>query len=67
LIPARTTTLASRDALHFSALTDRFIQNRAGDRHHRVRTDRIDADGKLTLRHCGRLHHIGIGRDRTGT
>jgi hypothetical protein len=41
--------------------------DRAGDRHHRVRTDRIDADGKLTLRHCGRLHHIGIGRDRART
>ena len=37
------------------------------DRHHRVRSDRIDADGKLTLRHCGRLHHIGIGRDRART
>ena len=28
----------------------------------RVRQDRIDNDGKLTLRHAGRLHHIGIGR-----
>jgi hypothetical protein len=32
-----------------------------------VRTDRIDRDGKLTLRHAGRLHHIGIGRDHAGT
>lgn len=30
----------------------------------RVRHDRIDAYGKLTLRHEGRLHHIGIGIDR---
>ena len=36
--------------------------NRAGDTHDRVRTDRVDADGKLTLRVNGKLHHIGIGR-----
>jgi hypothetical protein len=27
----------------------------------RVRRDRIDNDGKLTLRHRTRLHHIGVG------
>ena len=32
----------------------------------RLRTDRVDRDGKLTLRHAGRLHHIGIGRDHAG-
>ena len=33
----------------------------------RVRRDRIDNSGVVTLRHDGRLHHIGIGRthDRT--
>lgn len=30
--------------------------------HFRVRKDRVDRDGKLTLRHASRLHHIGIGR-----
>ncbi|MDQ4491363.1 IS481 family transposase [Sinomonas sp. ASV486] len=30
--------------------------------HFRVRTDRVDADGKVTLRHAGRLRHLGIGR-----
>lgn len=29
--------------------------------HFRVRTDKVDNDGKLTLRHNSRLHHIGIG------
>ena len=29
---------------------------------YRLRHDTIDADGKLTVRHAGRLHHIGIGR-----
>lgn len=28
----------------------------------RVRRDRIDAGGAVTLRHKGRLHHIGVGR-----
>ena len=41
--------------------------DRASDTHDRVRTDRIDADGKLTLRHHGRLHHIGIGRTHART
>ena len=36
--------------------------DRADDTHDRVRTDRVDADGKLTLRVNGKLHHIGIGR-----
>jgi transposase InsO family protein len=36
--------------------------DRAGDTHDRVRTDRVDSDGKLTLRVNGKLHHIGIGR-----
>lgn len=37
------------------------------DTHNRVRTDRIDQYGKLTLRHAGRLHHIGIGRTHART
>lgn len=35
--------------------------------HFRVRTDRVDRDGKLTLRHNSRLHHIGIGHRWAGT
>jgi transposase InsO family protein len=41
--------------------------DRAGDTHDRVRADRIDADGKVTLRHAGQLHHIGIGRTHART
>ena len=37
------------------------------DTHNRVRTDRVDQFGKLTLRHSGRLHHIGIGRTHAHT
>jgi transposase InsO family protein len=35
--------------------------------HYRVRTDRIDATGVITLRHNSRLHHIGLGRRLSGT
>jgi len=34
--------------------------------HYRVRHDTVDRDGKLTLRHNSRLHHIGIGRRHAG-
>jgi len=33
------------------------------DTHDRIRHDRIDNAGSVTLRVHGRLHHIGIGRD----
>ena len=32
----------------------------------RVRQDRIDKGGTVTLRHAGRLHHVGVGRDHGG-
>jgi hypothetical protein len=31
--------------------------------HYRVRHDVVDQLGKLTLRHAGQLHHLGVGRD----
>jgi integrase-like protein len=37
------------------------------DTHNRVRTDRVDQAGVITLRVAGRLHHIGVGRTYTGT
>jgi transposase InsO family protein len=37
------------------------------DTHDRVRRDRIDQAGVITLRVAGRLHHIGVGRTYTGT
>jgi transposase InsO family protein len=35
--------------------------------HFRVRRDRIDDSGVITLRHASRLHHIGLGRRWAGT
>ena len=37
------------------------------DTHDRVRHDTVDKAGSVTLRHGGRLHHIGIGRTYEGT
>ena len=37
------------------------------DTHYRVRHDRIDNGGTVTLRVDGRLHHIGIGRTHART
>ena len=35
--------------------------------HDRVRHDRVDKAGSVTLRHNSRLHHIGVGRTHAGT
>jgi transposase InsO family protein len=40
---------------------------READPHDRVRTDRIDDSGSVTIRHNGRLHHIGVGRTHART
>ncbi|MEU7909449.1 integrase core domain-containing protein [Microbispora bryophytorum] len=41
--------------------------SREGDTHTRVRQDRVDHTGVVTLRISGRLHHIGIGRTHART
>jgi transposase InsO family protein len=43
------------------------LGDRSADTHDRVRTDKIDQTGCVTLRVAGRLHHIGIGRTHAGT
>ena len=37
------------------------------DGHWRIRHDKIDSAGAVTLRHASRLHHIGIGARHAGT
>jgi transposase InsO family protein len=37
------------------------------DPHWRVRHDKVDRAGTVTLRHNSRLHHIGVGRRLAGT
>ena len=41
--------------------------SRDADTHDRVRHDRIDNSGVVTLRFAGRLHHIGVGRTHART
>jgi len=33
---------------------------------YRLRRDKIDRNGKITIRHKGRIHHIGLGRRHAG-
>jgi transposase InsO family protein len=60
-LPGRATPAGAYQARPKAAPTDR------RDTHDRVRHDRIDADGKVTLRVNGRLHHLGIGRTHART
>lgn len=41
--------------------------DRSSDTHQRLRRDRIDETGKITLRYQGRLYSIGIGRTHART
>ena len=41
--------------------------DRSDDTHWRVRHDRVDNAGRVTLRHDGRLHHIGLGYEYART
>lgn len=41
--------------------------DRSADTHDRVRRDRVDKAGKITLRYQGRLYSIGIGRTHART
>jgi len=41
--------------------------DRGADTHDRVRADIIGDTGTVTLRHGGRLHHIGVGRTHART
>ena len=41
--------------------------NRAADTHDRVRADTVGTTGTVTLRHHGRLYHIGVGRTHART
>ena len=34
--------------------------------HYRLRYDRLDTKGKMSLRRAGRMHHLGVGRAHAG-
>jgi transposase InsO family protein len=60
-LPHRATPTTSYNARPKAAPTGR------DDTHYRVRHDRVDGGGTVTLRVNGRLHHIGIGRTHART
>ncbi len=62
-LPHRATPAARYDTLPKALPT----ASRDPDTHDRIRHDRVDTTGCVTLRVAGRLHHIGIGRTHTGT
>ena len=35
--------------------------------HYRLRRDKVDITGVITLRHNSKLHHVGLGRKLIGT
>ncbi len=41
--------------------------DRSRETHYRVLNDKVDADGKLSLRLNGRMHHIGVGAEHART
>jgi transposase InsO family protein len=61
-LPSHTTPAAAYQARPKATPT-----SRQTDTHWRVRHDTVDTNGTVTLRHNGRLHHIGIGRTHTRT
>ena len=62
-LPHRATPAARYDTMPKALPGD----SRDPDTHDRIRHDRVDKAGSVTLRHNGRLHHIGIGRTYAGT
>jgi hypothetical protein len=65
--PHRSLPNRSTPATAYTARPKASPGDRAADTHDRVRADTIDANGTVTLRHGGKLYHIGIGRTYAGT
>jgi hypothetical protein len=62
-LPHRATPAALYDTLPKAMPGD----SRDPHTHDRIRHDRVDKSGSVTLRHSGRLHHLGVGRTHAGT
>jgi transposase InsO family protein len=63
--PHRARGLQTPKAAH-DALAKARPGSPVAETHFRVRTDKVDSCGKVTLRHGSRLFHIGIGRRHKG-
>jgi transposase InsO family protein len=60
--PHRSLAHRATPAIAYAARPKASPGDRSADTHDRVRTDRLDTNGTVTLRVHGKLHHIGIGR-----
>ena len=65
--PHRSLPHRATPATAYSARPKAAPGDRSRDAHARVRTDRVDAGGKVTLRYAGTLYSIGIGRTHART
>jgi transposase InsO family protein len=65
--PHRSLPHQATPAVIYQARPKAIPGDRTAGTHDRVRTDRTDPAGKLTLRVNGRLHHIGTGRENART
>lgn len=65
--PHRSLPHRATPAIAYSACPNAHPGTTSGNPHDRVREDRVSKAGSVTLRHDGRLHHMGIGRTYAGT
>jgi Integrase core domain len=65
--PHRSLPRRCTPAVAYTARPKAVPGDRTADTHDRVRTDIIGTTGTVTLRHAGKLYHIGAGRAHTGT
>jgi transposase InsO family protein len=65
--PHRSLPQSATPAAAYNARPKATPTGRDDDTHWRIRHDRVDDSGSVTLRHNGRLHHIGIGRTHART
>lgn len=65
--PHRSLSHRATPATAYAARPKATPGDRSDDTHDRVREDRIDKSGKVTLRYQGRLYSIGVGRTHART
>ncbi len=65
--PHRSLPHRATPALAYQARPKASPGDRTADTHNRVRRDRVDKTGKITLRYNGQLYSVGTGRTHTET
>jgi transposase InsO family protein len=65
--PHRSLPRQSTPATAYAARPKAAPGDRSDDTHHRVRADLVGTNGAVTLRHDGKLYHIGVSRTHART